>query len=79
MKFPDKCPACEKEDVYWIQRGNPDWDKDSPDRVVDTVDECSFCHTLYRFRWTLTSMHILQEHEIFEEEIRVVTKPRGGE
>ena len=68
MKFPDSCPSCGVQmnvpHGYMIERAKPDFDSDSPDRVVDTIEECSECHKLFRFRWTLTSIHKLDEVEI---------------
>ena len=76
MKFPSNCPQCgvsfewdnhEMSNVnpaYMIQRGEPDFDKSTPDRVVDTIEECSGCHTLFRFRWKLDSIHKLTEVDI---------------
>jgi len=71
MKFPDKCPACKKDlsswgdgkPTYLLERGDPDFDKDTPDRIVDSIMECSECHTLLRFRWKLDTIHILVEKE----------------
>ncbi len=72
MKLPDKCPACGKEldirgegiPVHLFQRGEPDFDRDDPHRIVDSIEECSDCHTLFRFRWQLLSIHKLVEEEI---------------
>lgn len=71
MQFPNKCPECEKslvehppEGGYFLERGKPDFDKDTPDRIVDSIEECSECHTLFRFRWKLISIHKLVEQEI---------------
>ena len=60
MKLPDKCPNCGKPN-YWLQRGEPDFDKEEPDRVADEIFECSECHTLFRARWKLISWNKLFE------------------
>ena len=52
MKLPDKCPECGKPN-YWLQCGEPDFDKEEPDRIADEIFECSECHTLFRARWKL--------------------------
>jgi len=75
MKMPTKCPNCEQElsvwgdgkPVYFFERGEPDFDKDSPDRIVDSIVECSECHTLFRLRWKLESIHRLEEILVGEE------------
>ncbi len=74
MKLPDKCPACGREldihgegkPVYLFQRGEPDFDRDDPHRIVDSIEECSECHTLFRFRWRLLSIHKLVEEKVNE-------------
>lgn len=71
MKFPERCPKCKKivgihstDGCYFLERGDPDFDKDTPDRIIDSVMECSACHTLFRWRWKLESIHMLVENEI---------------
>ena len=72
MKLPDRCPACGKEldirgegkPVYLFQRGEPDFDRSDPHRIVDSIEECSECHALFRLRWQLLSIHMLVEEEI---------------
>ena len=72
MMFPDTCPACKRElslygegkPVYFFQRSEPDVDDSDPHRIVDSIWECSECHTLFRFRWKLISVHRLTEVEI---------------
>lgn len=73
MKFPDKCPACKREldtygekgmPVHFFQRAEPDVDNSDPHRIVDSIWECSECHTLFRFRWKLISIHKLTEEKI---------------
>lgn len=65
MEFPEKCPKCGKKfehtEAYLIQRSGPDWDSDTPDRIEDTISECSNCHTLFRLRWKLESFKQLVE------------------
>lgn len=73
MKFPEICPECgvpmEAPFGYMIQRAEPDYDSDDPDRVVDTIEECSECHTLFRFRWKLESIHRLKEEMIVSSKV----------
>ena len=71
MKFPEKCPKCNKmvdisstDGCYFFERGDPDFDRDTPDRIVDSIMECSACHTLLRFRWKLETIHVLVEKEL---------------
>ena len=71
MKMPDICPECKTKMVYWIQRSEPDYDSDDPDRIVDSIEECNKCHTLFRFRWKLDSIT-----KLMEEPIIVSTKQR---
>lgn len=74
MKFPSNCPKCKVSFDNWpgpntgymFQRAEPDLDKSSinKDRVMDEIMECSKCHTLFRFRWKLESMHMLRERKL---------------
>ena len=72
MKLPKRCPACGREfgsyekdiPVYLLQRGEPDFDRDDPHRIVDSIEECSECHALFRLRWKLISVHQLKEESI---------------
>lgn len=72
MKMLKKCPECGRElsiygdgkPVYLFQRAEPDFDKDDPHRIMDSIEECSECHTLFRFRWQLLSVHKLVEEKI---------------
>lgn len=81
MKLPGRCPACGQEfdthgegkPVYLFQRGQPDFDRADPHRIVDSIEECSECHTLFRFRWQLLSIH-----KLAEEEVTVHTKEADG-
>ena len=68
MKMPDKCPVC-TENLSLIHRTELDWDSDEPDRVEDSIGECSNCHTLFRLRWKLASFRQLVE--IKEKEVSV--------
>jgi hypothetical protein len=64
MEFPDKCPSCNKTfdgEAYLLERARPDWDSDKPDRIDDSIMECSYCHTLFRLRWKLESLSELVE------------------
>jgi hypothetical protein len=62
MEFPDKCPACKKSfngEAYLLQRAEPDWDSDKPDRIEDSISECSECHALFKLKWKLESFEQL--------------------
>jgi hypothetical protein len=65
MEFPDNCPVCKKKfsnnEAYLVQRAPPDWDSDKPDRIEDSISECSNCHTLFRLKWKLESFNQLTE------------------
>jgi len=61
MMMPKQCPKCGAVNPWWIQRGEPDFDKDLPYRIVDSIEECSECHTLFRFRWRLETIHRMDE------------------
>jgi hypothetical protein len=62
MQWPDKCPACNKSfdgEAYLLQRAAPDWDSDMPDRIEDSICECSECHALFKLKWKLESFEQL--------------------
>ena len=72
MRMPERCPKCDHAmsiwgdgiPTYFLQRAEPDFDKDDPDRIMDSIEECSNCHTLFRFRWKLETIHVLVEKEL---------------
>ena len=80
MKLPDHCPACnlqmysDQQVIYgtsttwamWIQRAEKDWHDDEPARVETEIMECSKCHALFRFYWTLTKITRLEEMSLGE-------------
>lgn len=68
MKFPDSCPTCKASfrpypEAVLLVRGELDWNSDEPNRIEDTIYECSRCHQLFRARWSLESFVMLKEEK----------------
>ena len=71
MKVPKICPVCKNEPdirdpnpIWLFERGTPMKDSIAPHQVEDSICECVNCHTLFRLRWQLVSIHILTETDL---------------